>query len=73
LNRLPRILLNCITALSLILCVATVVLWVRSHWIGDMVTSSRRDIGDKWSWSRTWQIASARGSAAYHDSRVPSG
>jgi hypothetical protein len=35
LNRLPRILLNAATALSLILFVATVVLWVRSYFASD--------------------------------------
>jgi len=30
-----RRLLNLLTALSLLLCVAVCVLWVRSYWIGD--------------------------------------
>jgi hypothetical protein len=34
-KRFGRILLNCFTALSLILFVATVALWVRSYWAGD--------------------------------------
>jgi hypothetical protein len=31
-RRLPRILLNAATAVSLVLCLTTVVLWVRSYW-----------------------------------------
>jgi hypothetical protein len=68
-RQLRRILFNALIVMSVLLFVGTVVLWVRSHWIADMVTSSRREIGDNWSWSRTWQIASARGSAAYYGSR----
>jgi hypothetical protein len=33
-RRLLRILLNAATVLSLLLCVATIVLWVRSYWVG---------------------------------------
>ena len=34
---MKRRLLNLLTALSLVLCVATVVLWVRSYWVSDAV------------------------------------
>jgi hypothetical protein len=38
-----RRLLNLLTALSLLLCVAAVALWVRGHWVGDgIVVSSGR-------------------------------
>jgi hypothetical protein len=42
-KRLPRILLNAATGLSLLLCVAALVLWARSHWTTDFVklTSAR--------------------------------
>jgi hypothetical protein len=34
-RRLGRIRLNALTVLSLLLCVATIVLWVRSYWVGE--------------------------------------
>jgi hypothetical protein len=37
-RRLSRLLLNAATAVSLVLCVATAVLWVRSYWVIDRVT-----------------------------------
>jgi hypothetical protein len=40
-RRLPRILLNAATLVSLVLCVATVVLWVRSYRAGDQWTFAR--------------------------------
>src|SRR5436305_804989 len=36
-KRLLRILLNAATAVSLVLCVATIVLWVRGYWGADGV------------------------------------
>ena len=36
-----RPLLNLLTALSLLLCVAVCVLWVRSYWYIDIVTYAR--------------------------------
>jgi hypothetical protein len=36
-RRLLRILLNALTVVSLLLCVATVVLWVRSYWYEDAI------------------------------------
>jgi hypothetical protein len=42
-RRLPRILLNAATALSLVLCVATVALWVRSYRLADVVGWTGRD------------------------------
>jgi hypothetical protein len=35
-KRLLRILLNAATMLSLLMCVAIVVLWIRSYWVGDI-------------------------------------
>src|SRR5205807_5271986 len=40
-RRLFRILLNAATVLSLLLCVATVVLWLRSYWVSDEWRYSR--------------------------------
>jgi hypothetical protein len=57
-RRLRRILLNTATAASLLLCVATGVLWVRSYWRTEMFLSSGDDPAGTWSgftgvgWSR---------------------
>jgi hypothetical protein len=40
-RRLPRILLNALTALSLILFAATAALWVRSGWVCDQLWTGR--------------------------------
>jgi hypothetical protein len=56
-RRLPRILLNVITALSLILFAATVALWVRSYLRHDM-------IGYRGEWISA-RIESAPGSFAF--------
>jgi len=37
-RRLGRYIVNALTALSLLLCAATVALWVRSFWVGDGVS-----------------------------------
>jgi hypothetical protein len=37
-KRLLRIIFNALTTLSLLLCVATVVLWIRSYWRDDEIT-----------------------------------
>jgi hypothetical protein len=36
-SRLPRIIFNLLTILSLLLCVATIALWVRSYWHDDEI------------------------------------
>jgi hypothetical protein len=41
-KRLLRILFNALTAISLLLFVATIVLWVRSHWVCDTLTQMER-------------------------------
>ena len=38
-RRIGRWMVNALTALSLLLCVATCVLWVRSYWVGESWTS----------------------------------
>ena len=40
---LRRRLFNLVAAVSLVLCVATVALWVRSYWRSDLVKRSRWD------------------------------
>jgi hypothetical protein len=52
-RRLARYLLTLCSALSLLLCAAACVLWVRSYWLADLVTSRRLDGG--------WSVQSARG------------
>jgi hypothetical protein len=44
--RLPRILLNALTALSLLLFVAVCVLWVRSYWRSDLIGAQSAIIPD---------------------------
>ena len=57
-KRLRRILLNAATALSLLLCVATAVLWVRSYWATDNVSRAVvRDDGN--TWESAWAGATA--------------
>ena len=56
-KRLGRIALKGISTLSLLLCMATVVLWVRSYWIEDA-------IGRQWNRAEQWEIASSRGQIA---------
>ena len=58
-KRPRRIILNAPTVLSLLLCGATVVLWVRSYWREDDVTV--RPVG--WDYI---EIISSRGSVAIH-------
>src|SRR5437762_10537909 len=41
LKRLFRILVNAGAGLSLLLCAATLVVWVRSYWVGDQLYHSR--------------------------------
>ena len=40
---MKRRLLNLLTALSLVLCVAVLALWVRSHWVRDTVEWANTD------------------------------
>jgi hypothetical protein len=51
-RRLARVLLNALTVLSLILCVSTVVFWVRSYWVADLVHLRKTD---------RWHYANAAG------------
>ena len=45
-----------LSALSLLLCVAVVVVWVRSYWVEDYVSYGRRGIGTWAAWSRSGRI-----------------
>ena len=49
-KRLWRWLLNVLAALSLLLCVATAVLWVRSHWRCDCIYRNCSDL-------RHWSVS----------------
>ena len=56
-RRLARWTLNALTALSLLICVATVVLWVRSFWAADtccygFYRNGVHALGRRESWSR---------------------
>jgi hypothetical protein len=53
-RRLPRILLNLATVLSLLLCVATVTLSVRARWVREQVFFARQG-------GRMWLVRSAAG------------
>jgi hypothetical protein len=52
-RRLPRILLNAATAVSLVLCAATVALWVRSYFVADIV--------ERGTWERADELRLTRG------------
>lgn len=43
-RRLGRVILSLLTALSLLACAAMIVLWVRSHWVADVVGLTRIDL-----------------------------
>jgi hypothetical protein len=59
---MTRRLLNLLTVLSLLLCVAACVLWVRSHWRYDHV----RYVGSKW----VYGVQSDRGLLIFNRDRV---
>src|SRR5687768_13505806 len=61
LRKLPRVLINVLTALSLMLCIGLAVLWVRSYRpAGDRVVLCHG--------GRLWQVASVGGAAGLDDS-----
>jgi hypothetical protein len=62
-RRFFRILRNGLTALSLLLCVAIVVLWVRSYWVEDALVWIPQA-------SERWIIASSRGQLAASHERI---
>ena len=56
-------LLNIVTVLSLLLCVAVVAMWVRSYWCFDQLFRQRLDAGGR---LRGVQVQSYRGALAIH-------
>jgi hypothetical protein len=54
-------LLNLLTALSLLLCVAVVALWVRSYWVADVLQSGRVAFEGPWYTASACWIVSGRG------------
>jgi hypothetical protein len=50
LKRFGRILLNLLTALSLLLFAATIFLWIRGYWVSDEVTREAPSASGRWSW-----------------------
>jgi hypothetical protein len=63
-----RRLLNLLTALSLLLCVAICVLWVRSYWTYDLVEFDRGD----YVYGHAWQVRSEYGRMSFwRAERVP--
>jgi hypothetical protein len=56
-NRLRRIILNVLTALSLLLCIATTALWVRSYWMDESV--------ERMGFNRGFCVGSAGGTFYY--------
>jgi len=61
-RRLPRILLNAATAVSLVLCAATVALWVRSYRVWDTVTWCFDTANSR----RSYKLMLGRGGVAAH-------
>src|SRR4051812_20890956 len=64
----PR-LFNVLAALSLLLCVATVVLWVRSYSGSDYVDGSNWERDDAFAYTATWGAWSAEGRLCAHWNR----
>src|SRR5437763_835752 len=50
-RRIGRIILNVVSALALVLCVASVVLWVRGYWVSDGVSREATTGEGLWSWA----------------------
>ena len=60
-----RLLLNLLTALSLLLCVAVCVLWVRSYFVPDLLQVFRYDADDNWFAERGYHVSCGRGGVAF--------
>jgi hypothetical protein len=58
---MKRRLLNVLTAVSLLVCVAAVTVWVRSYTVESLVGhTTMRPVGAEWYW-RMWHAQSAQG------------
>src|SRR4051812_160784 len=73
---MKRLLLNLLTALSLLLCVAACVLWVRSYWVPEEWSTAyplpgKHLAGDYRAWERHRYVASSRGRWVFLDNDVP--
>ena len=68
---MARRLLTLLTVLSLLLCVAVCVLWVRSYFVGDTVRHSRIQLVGGWNVGELIiQTSSGRGGVEFHTDRV---
>lgn len=63
-------LVNLVTALSLVLCITTIILWIRSARVGDWADVGRDRIVDGVYRSDLWQIASGGGTVYYYHGEV---
>jgi hypothetical protein len=59
-----RRLLNLLTALSLLLCVAVLAVWVRSYFVPDLVQVFRYDADDNWFAESGYHFSSGKGGVA---------
>jgi hypothetical protein len=68
-RRLTRYLLNVLAVLSLLLCVATVWLWIRSYWVADSFFRERMESvrvnGSSRFIHESWRVQSMRGGVSY--------
>jgi len=63
-----RWLLNIVTALSLVLLLATVALWARSYWISDTVYDTTEKVEGEWYVTGSKTLFSNRGAFTFPDS-----
>jgi hypothetical protein len=73
---MKRLLLNLVTALSLLLCVAVCVLWVRSYWVPEEWSTAyplpgKHLPGDYRTWERHRFVASSRGRLVFFENDFP--
>src|SRR5687767_12045308 len=59
--RMKRRLLNFLAAVSLVLCLATTALWIRSHWVGEAFIAGYGQVGKGWQSYRKYRLTSAEG------------
>ena len=71
---MKRWMFNLFATISLLLCLATAALWVRSYWRADMICWVQ-EVSSEPKWTRQWSMRSLRGSLQFskfnhHDSGV---